>query len=515
MNLLIVDDEWYAVKGLSEGVDWADSGIGQVFTAFSVPAAKELVQSNEVNVVLLDIEMPGQNGLLLARWLQETHPNIKILFLTGHANFDYAKEALRARAFDYIMKPADHQLLKARVSAAVQEALSEREREGFAARWKDHIAKMQAFLPEQMRVFWRNVLDNGLSRELIASWLTAHEVQLQAPGLVLPVALWADEYEGVATPQDEDLASFVLSDLLNQELLPLFGGCLLKDQDLENLLLLYTWPEDVERRLRQAFAGLSAKLRCRLSFRIGESASPETLWWSVRRMKLEQLKLSPSPARSISYDWEDMLLRLPAETLKAQADTLLEELERQGDQAGRRVLFYQLKAAALSLARQYGFSAQAYSRIDVEEGLWERPQDFAGFVHGLLDLCCLELTLSPTSDNASIAKAQAFVRTHLGQELNRDVIAAHVYLHPVYLSRLFKRETGVSLSDYITQERVAAAKALLQNPEVKVSAVAQKVGYPQLSHFSRVFRRCVGLSPHEYQRQVATASGQVQTPPAT
>lgn len=61
MNLLIVDDEWYAVKGLSEGVDWADSGIGQVFTAFSVPAAKELVQSNEVNVVLLDIEMPGQN----------------------------------------------------------------------------------------------------------------------------------------------------------------------------------------------------------------------------------------------------------------------------------------------------------------------------------------------------------------------------------------------------------------------------------------------------------------------
>ena len=71
MNLLIVDDEWYAVKGLSEGVDWADSGIGQVFTAFSVPAAKELVQSNEVNVVLLDIEMPGQNGLLLARWLQE------------------------------------------------------------------------------------------------------------------------------------------------------------------------------------------------------------------------------------------------------------------------------------------------------------------------------------------------------------------------------------------------------------------------------------------------------------
>lgn len=68
-------------------------------------------------------------------------------------------------------------------------------------------------------------------------------------------------------------------------------------------------------------------------------------------MKLEQLKLSPSPARSISYDWEDMLLRLPAETLKAQADALLEELERQGDQAGRRVLFYQLKAAALSLAQ--------------------------------------------------------------------------------------------------------------------------------------------------------------------
>lgn len=59
------------------------------------------------------------------------------------------------------------------------------------------------------------------------------------------------------------------------------------------------------------------------------------------------------------------------------------------------------------------------------------------------------------------------------------------------------------------------AKALLQNPEVKVSAVAQKVGYPQLSHFSRVFRRCVGLSPHEYQRQAAKACDPARTPPAT
>ena len=118
MNLLIVDDEWYAVKGLSEGVDWADSGIGQVFTAFSVPAAKELVQSNEVNVVLLDIEMPGCTGMEMAEQIRPHLPQGKIIFITSHV--EYAIDAFALSIFRYVPKAE----LAQRLPAALRDAIA-------------------------------------------------------------------------------------------------------------------------------------------------------------------------------------------------------------------------------------------------------------------------------------------------------------------------------------------------------------------------------------------------------
>jgi two-component system response regulator YesN len=100
-----------------------------------------------------------------------------------------------------------------------------------------------------------------------------------------------------------------------------------------------------------------------------------------------------------------------------------------------------------------------------------------------------------------IYKVKHYIAQNLEQELTNEKIAAQVYLNPVYLNRIFKKETGLTMSDYIQKERIEKARKLLEKTEMPVGVVAMHVGYSNFSHFSRMFRRQTGLSPQNYRKK--------------
>lgn len=106
MNLLIVDDEWISVQGLLMGVHWNACGITKVFEAYSVLEAQRIIEENEIQILLCDIEMPGESGMELVRWIRNHYERMECLFLTCHADFKYAKEAIRLGCGEYLVKPA-------------------------------------------------------------------------------------------------------------------------------------------------------------------------------------------------------------------------------------------------------------------------------------------------------------------------------------------------------------------------------------------------------------------------
>jgi len=106
MNLLITDDEIIAVKAMISGIDWKRCKIDQVFTANSVQQAIEVFKENNIDILLCDIEMPKENGLALLKWVKENNPLVECIFLSCHAEFSYAKEAMKLGCFDYVLKPA-------------------------------------------------------------------------------------------------------------------------------------------------------------------------------------------------------------------------------------------------------------------------------------------------------------------------------------------------------------------------------------------------------------------------
>lgn len=106
-NLLAVDDEWIIREGLEKTIPWKDWDINLVATVKNSQEAIEILEEQTIQILLTDIKMPGTNGLELINDIKPQFPNMKIIILTGHSEFDYAQRAIKLGADDFLIKPTN------------------------------------------------------------------------------------------------------------------------------------------------------------------------------------------------------------------------------------------------------------------------------------------------------------------------------------------------------------------------------------------------------------------------
>lgn len=94
-----------------------------------------------------------------------------------------------------------------------------------------------------------------------------------------------------------------------------------------------------------------------------------------------------------------------------------------------------------------------------------------------------------------------YIEQHLADDLSLETLADHVYLHPNYLSRLYKQIAGTRISDRIKQMRLDKAKRLLANPRLKIQEVATSVGFESAHYFTKVFKKELHMTPQEYRER--------------
>lgn len=119
MNLLIVNDEVIAIQGMVQAIHWQDIGIDEVKAAYDASMAKEIISAWPVDVILCDIEMPGESGIELLMWIQEKGYILESIILTCHADFEFARQAVRLGCRDYILTPATYETIAGKISEAV------------------------------------------------------------------------------------------------------------------------------------------------------------------------------------------------------------------------------------------------------------------------------------------------------------------------------------------------------------------------------------------------------------
>lgn len=105
-----------------------------------------------------------------------------------------------------------------------------------------------------------------------------------------------------------------------------------------------------------------------------------------------------------------------------------------------------------------------------------------------------------TDELSAIEQVQQFISSNLSRDISLTDAAALVHLNPSYLSQLFKQQTGGKFVDYVIEMRMEEARKLLIKTSLRVSEIAERLGYGDISYFSSTFKKLTGCSPLEYRK---------------
>jgi AraC-like DNA-binding protein/ligand-binding sensor protein len=124
------------------------------------------------------------------------------------------------------------------------------------------------------------------------------------------------------------------------------------------------------------------------------------------------------------------------------------------------------------------------------------------FAHYLSEVASRQVVARSSEDPEAVASAKEFVQAHVEEPITLDQVVDHVHVSRFYFCKLFKKATGMTLTEYVTRVRVEKAKGLLDDPARRVSEVVFAAGFGSIPRFNSAFKEMVGMSPTEYRAKV-------------
>ena len=513
-RLLIADDEKNIRDGLVDFIDYAQYGVECAGVAADGAQALARVEAGDVDILLTDINMPGMDGIALLKAACAARPGLKSIVLSGYDNFDYVREAMRAGAYTYLLKPVKRQELTEAVRAVVQQI----DREAVDQRYRRESLRLM-----RASVARRLLLGDLPDREL-ADKLDLLEVDLPAGAQYrAAIAKLSLEREFDARADNRLLDALAVVEPLEAAL-----GALTCLDGLGNLALIL--PEANYRENRPALEALRRQLEQKLSGRVGLvvgkpvdglAAVSESyrgalgmldfiyVLGSDRVIDPEACGALVARAEQPTLLDETEIRRLAqardAEGLQARLDAYFDAVQRDpgADVRQVRVNLIEFTAALFSELALTPSDAQYAARHRMLRALTQGSfiNDFSCVMRaGLAELFDGGEARQETANRFTAEVVSIVERDYADVSLSIKSIAARIHVNAAYLGRTFYKDTGRYFSDYLNEFRIRKAKELLLNPETRIQEIGEQVGYVSSSYFAQVFRQQTGVSPSKWRR---------------
>ncbi|MHA7964862.1 response regulator transcription factor [Paenibacillus sp. CAU 1782] len=525
ISMLIVDDEQLLTLSLKADIEWENLGIGNVYTAYNSRQAKAIFESEQIDLMLCDIEMPQGSGLDLLAWVKEHYPRTEAVFMTCHAEFNYAKRAMQLGSFDYLLKPVLNDELYEVVGRALEKIRQDHERMEYSQIghfWARH----QPLVAERL---WLDIIDQTIPSNPAAIKKEAEERNMPFSEHMrfLPVLLSVDRYHKPLSARDEKIMEYALTNS-GEEMMGLQGVGLLFKLANRKLLALIPMEKDnsslrdqMQQRCKAFIDFASRFFYCDLSIYIGmdiyshelSKMVGQLLEWDKHNVALHKNvfmweKRKPSGSEIVLPDmnvWSVLLKEGRGEQVIAEAEAFLAGLiGTENVDADSLYRFHQnLLQTLFYVLKLKGIEAQLlFHQSDSTERFQQAAYSVSSMIEWVKDTVrkAMESMGAIQHSPSMIQRAEQFIEQNIDAEkLTREDVANHLFLNADYLDRLLKKEAGCSATDLIIQKRMLLAQRLLEGTTLPVSTIAVQSGYSNLGHFSRRFKKFAGASPHEYR----------------
>jgi two-component system response regulator YesN len=525
-DLMMIDDDMAIRNHLKSMIAFDRLPIRLVCETGDSETAQELFHVHRPKIIITDINIPIRSGLELSMEWSKIDPEIRFIVITGYSDISYVRESVSLGAVELLLKP----LAAKDINESLEKAIAWFEK---IRQEKLTALSMESLLTENLAILQRQyaslLLNPAISAEktVLQNRLQLLGMKLNGPRFaVIYISLFPNE----SMPADVELTAIKIK-AVSEETLQICGFNVFSYYDDSHILrCILSWNPGEETSAPEDCAG---KICEKVSFLFGMELSAGI---GIPVEQLTDLPLSASQAKSAlesshAYDSEAVVnFRNLKKTVSPDQEKILEQLRnlfRENDLSGfTRIINTAFESfikdgqmeAACTFAYKYVSAllsdtagnrpsadylqeyAETMSQIFIADNMNDLKFRLLKLAKMLMEMLSCRQT---ERRNLLICAARKFISENLGnQKINLAMVSSHTGLSEVYFCRLFRKETGVSFSEYINKLRIETAKKLLADVQKRVSEICYEVGYDQPKYFNYVFKRLTGSTPLEYRRSL-------------
>ena len=523
-KVVIADDEALIIRGIKKLVDWDALGVSVVGEACDGDELMTIINRESPDIVISDIMMPHKTGLEVIKETCAIGLNTKFIFISGYREFNYAQEALKNGAVDYLLKP----VAKKDLEAAIKKAISSLQNLNTAEIFNDEVDEIQ-------EVF--SAINNGheYENEELYELFRAENIEFQNHFFVgLCVGICPD----IAFQKSKEnfakfnLLRFSVFNTLTREMVSnRLGFVLKKDEAAANFIGVFP-EEDRDKYVDKYIVPMVERVEntCQIPLvaGIGNPVDiPKQMFYTYKSAKF---------AHGLYFFGQNKINDI--EKVNREYHTSFDDYKKAIERAFRAIIehdenaiYYIDKVMDAIESIHYGnmhavqmrtmnFTGELSSKLDqyhlLKEEFYSMQDNLQNKVDDQMTMSSLrecirnhyskiieEVNRNPKSkDKEVIESIKEYLNYHYAEEISVEKLSDIACVSPNYFSAMFKKETGEGYKNYLTRIRMEKAVELLQTTDLKTYEIGENVGYNNSRRFVEAFKQNYGETPVEYKKRL-------------
>lgn len=527
-SVLLVDDEEEVFQVIMKKLDWESMGFRIAGYARNGVEALEMAEELQVDVVMTDIKMPYMDGLTLCKKLKELYQKMKVIIFSGFDEFEYAKEAIKIEAEEYILKPINANELREvfeRIKVNLDKELDE----------KRNIDKLREYYMESLPVlqenFYTSLIDGRIPKDQIEKYAVNYQINLKGPYYVVTVLHISTTNLGddgmkmdpfLLAVSVKKLAEEQLSGHWNSKMVTYLGDIIVITQ-LSDMDSITRFTDTMDKICKMAKRVCNARVTAGighvcdqlseipLSYQGAKNAvSYRVLYGNTRAISIAEM----DPQESADMPWEEPYIRNILKKIKmGEQEPLCEAIgDFTAQLSNSKMSLQKYQILIMELITEI-FRFGSNNQLNMEEIFGENSDVYSQTLQlespealkEWLDDKCLKMqkqVLNERQDTTKsfVTRAIEYVKENYGnKDLSIETICGYLGVSAAYFSTVFKKETGKTFINYLTDYRMEQAVERLLTKDEKTYIIAEQVGYSDPNYFSYVFKKQFGVSPSKYK----------------
>lgn len=531
-SVLLVDDEEEVFQVMMKKIDWEALGFQVAGYAKNGMEALDMAETLQPDVVMTDVKMPYMDGLTLCRKLKEMYENVKVIIFSGFDEFEYAKEAIKIEAEEYILKPINANELREvfeRVKINLDKELDERR----------NIDKLRRYYQESLPVlqdgFYTALLDGRMSEKQIVQYAANYQIDLTGAYYVVSVLHISSNHDAGTQQRELDplLQTVSVKNLADEHLADrwkartvLYLGDIILISQLEGPDELFAFTDSMDKFCKMAARVCNAVTtagighvcseigQLQISYQGAQNAMAyRVLYGNGRAISIAEIE--PQEGTEDTH-WEENAIRDilksvkmgEPEDLRQTVASFIQKIRTARNSLEQyRILLMELVAELYRFTNDNHWKTEEIfdGNDDVYEHLLhlETPQLLEAWLYDKCALMQEKITNDRQDSTKSfVTKAMEYAREqYADKDLSTESLCRALNVSAAYFSTVFKKETGRTFMNYLTDYRMEKAVDLLIKKNEKTYIIAEKVGYGDANYFSYVFKKQYGMSPSKYKQE--------------